>query len=413
MLRLGIKIICAILLGLGIFLAVNLIVELFLSLKPPLGDHHDFLAFFGASHFVLHGQVDKIFDATTLSNFQLSIVPYKVGAAGYMPYLNPPFVAVLLSPLALFNYTFSRILWFGLNFLLIALIGFQLTKGFSTRKRVLGFILLICSFPVYQTLIEGQLSLIILAGCLAVLHFAKQERYLESGIFLSVLWIKPQLAAFVLLGLITFHYFKILWGMLATGAIIFLLTLPFAGLSLDFLYVSFSLNVFSAHFAGAGATIDTVWKGALYLTEGINGFFAALIGQKAVSLVNILTLMSGVTLSSIYILAGWKINPGFGKLEKELMLLASIALILLFDPHLYAQDVVLIYLFIPLLLSRFKNSFLVVVGVATAANIVLLDQFLPLHLFTIILASLTIYICLLVIKERNLAKSLLAKVIAS
>ncbi len=120
----------------GIYLTWNLVQEIFLKVTPALGDHHDFLAFYAAAYFILHGMVDKIFDPTAVSSFQLTIIPYKVGAAGYMPYLNPPFVAVFLSPLALLNPDTSRTLWFFLNFFLYLITLIWLTNTLPTKKKI-------------------------------------------------------------------------------------------------------------------------------------------------------------------------------------------------------------------------------------------------------------------------------------
>src|SRR5437660_2491730 len=99
--RLAITLI-TLLICLELFFAANLFQEIILGQTPFLDNHHDFLAFYSAGYLTSHGQVDKIYDPATISSLQYSIVHQSVGAAGFMAYVNPPAIAVLLAPLGLF-----------------------------------------------------------------------------------------------------------------------------------------------------------------------------------------------------------------------------------------------------------------------------------------------------------------------
>src|SRR5437879_2383999 len=90
------------------------------------GTHYDFLAFYGAAHLSAHHQIAQIYDTDTLTQFQRTIIPHSVGAAGYMPFLNPPFVAVFLTPLALLSIGGARLLWLIVNLALITGIAYSL-----------------------------------------------------------------------------------------------------------------------------------------------------------------------------------------------------------------------------------------------------------------------------------------------
>ncbi len=394
-----------ILVGIGFFLIFNLLLEVFFKITPPLGNHHDFLAFYSAAYLVLHGMIGKIFDATSISNFELTIIPYKVGAAGYMPFLNPPFVAVLLTPLAFLSPFSSRIIWFFLNFCLYLIALFYLTKTLQGKTRILSVILLLSTFPIYQALIEAQLSIIILVCSVFAINFVKEQRYFISGFFLSALWIKPQFAIIVVIGLILFRLWKVLFGMIFAGLMIFLITLPLVGFGPYLTYINFAFGVFGSHFTGAGALNQTAWQGDLSLTAGINGLFVAIFGQGSTILVNTFTAVVAIVLVSFYWLAVTKIKPGFGNLGREIMLVVSFILILLLDPHLYSQDVILLYLTLPLLLHRFRNSILVVILISLISDLLLIKQAVLAHSFTLILIGFTIYFCWISINSGEAAKS--------
>src|ERR1017187_6555702 len=114
--------------GIGIYLVVIFAREFFWGSGSFHGTHNDFLAFYGAAHLTLHGQISQIYNPTVMTQFQRTIVHHSVGANGYMPFLNPPFIAVLLSPLALLSINDARVVWLILNLILISGIAYWLVK---------------------------------------------------------------------------------------------------------------------------------------------------------------------------------------------------------------------------------------------------------------------------------------------
>lgn len=365
-----------------------------------LQGHHDFLAFYSAAHYVLLGRVGDIYNSTALASFQHTLVPHSVGSAGYMPFLNPPFAAVIQAPLALLPEPAARLVWFGVNALLAVSIAVGITSSIPGKQRVIASVMILGTFPFYQTLIQGQWSLILLLGCLAALHFARRKLYVGSGVCLSVLWLKPHLAIIVLAGLLLFRCWRITLGMVATVGLVALLTLPITGVHAYVAYVAFLLNVFRDHFNGAGALQPAVWQGNLSLAQGLNGLFAGLFSQSSVAVVNVLSFLSiGATLV-IFGAAASKVRPAVGHFINELMLVAFIALVLLIDPHLFVQDIALLFLVIPILSPYVRSPFAMLLGLSLMTDAPLLDQVLPLHLFPVCLWLLAMLICLAVIRGR-------------
>src|ERR1700694_6036985 len=167
----------------GTVLAVNLIHELAAQyfVVSPRHSHYDFLAFYSAGHFATRGEIPKIYDASSLAAFQRTFVSHPVGAQGYMPFLNPPFAAVLQAPLVLLSEPSARVAWFAINLLLAASMLAWMTSSIHGSGRALLCLALLGTFPIYQTLIEGQWSLVMLLGCLAALHFAHRGSPVLGG----------------------------------------------------------------------------------------------------------------------------------------------------------------------------------------------------------------------------------------
>jgi hypothetical protein len=392
--------------GVGVYLVVIFIREFFKGPGSFQGSHYDFLAFYGAAHLTLHGQISQIYNPTVMTQFQRTIVHHSVGANGYMPFLNPPFIAVLLSPLALLSINDARVIWLILNLVLVSGIAYWLVKCLENKfSRILCATLLVCTLPVYQNLIEGQLSIIILAGCLLALWLARHQKLTLGGVALVTLLIKPQLAVFTAIGLMIFKQWRVLLGSVGVATTLIVITFPMARLKVYGTYIHYILGVTAGHFSGAGAVTATVWQGSLKGTIGINGMYTALLGQANVSGVNILTGLTILGLLILYVLAIKKVQPGFSSLPKRLMLVASIALVMLIDPHAFSQDFVLAYLFLPVLLPL-RPRLMTVMIYLVFIELIIIDQLVFLHLVTVILAVLTISILIDAIKGHDLRSSI-------
>jgi hypothetical protein len=377
------------------FLSFRLIWELGASVFGRAGPspHYDFLAFYSAAHFVLLGKAAGAYNSSAVAAFQHLFVPQPVGAMGYMPFLNPPFAAVLQAPLALLSEPVARIVWFAANALLAIVVVRWLTTAMSGKARVLTSLALIGSFPVYQTLIEGQWSLVMLAGCLLGYCLASRGRQMEAGLGLSVLWLKPQLAILVILGLLLFRCWRPVVGMVAALLLLALVTLPFAGAHTYVVYVQYLTAVSQDHFGAAGALQPAAWRGAISRSEGLNGMFAAWFGEYALGANALYALSVAVTLL-VYVRAALHVRPGIGNISSEMMLLASIGVALLIDPHLYPQDVVLLLLCVPILVHRIANPMAALMVICLLVDSTALDLVVPLHLYTVTLWSLTVLLCL-------------------
>jgi hypothetical protein len=323
-----------------------------------------------------------------------------------MPFLNPPFIAVLLSPLALLSVNDARVVWFILNLILVSGIAYWLVKCLEGKfSRILCATLLVCTLPVYQNLIEGQLSIIILAGCLLALWLTRHQKLILGGVALVTLLIKPQLAVFAAIGLIIFKQWRVLLGSVGVAIALIVFTLPMTRLKVYGTYIHYILGVTAGHFSGAGAVTASVWQGSLKGTIGINGMYTALLGQANVSGVNVLTGLTILGLLIVYVLAIRKVQPGFSSLPKRLMLVASMALAMLIDPHAFSQDLVLAYLFIPVLLPL-RPRLMTILVYLVFIELIIIDQLVFLHLVTIALIVLTLSILIDVIKGHDSRSSI-------
>jgi hypothetical protein len=366
--------------------------------------HHDFFAFYSAATLVHTHQPQSLYDASVLTRLQRQIFPQPVGYAGYMPSLNPPSAAVLLSPLAALSEQSARLVWLSISLALGAACVLILTRGRDRRIRALAVLVVVASFPTYQTLTEGQWSFVMLLGCLGALAAARRGHYYLAGSALVVLWLKPQVLVLVLLWLVLTRNWRTAAGMVGAVLALTAITLPWAGVSSDVNYLGYLVSVSAAHVAGAGAAGQTAWEGALSNTEGLIGLAAAMVGQQHPITVDAITGLLALLFVGVF---AWGMRGHW--LDQPIALrytLAATGLAFLLNPHLYAQDCILLLVFAALVFTRMPSlgvserggslraQAAVLLAVGVMLDLSAIDTywaeglfFRPLHLLTLVLMA--------------------------
>ncbi|HCP45542.1 MAG TPA: hypothetical protein DIU15_05850, partial [Deltaproteobacteria bacterium] len=137
-----------------------------------------------------------------------------------LAFANPPFVAVLLSPLAELSTRDATLAVAALNLTLSGLCCWLLgllLAGRPTQQRLVVCLALLGFLPLWVCLWQGQLSLVLLVASLAFLAGLKNGWDFSAGLALAGLLIKPQLLPLPLLLLLVQGRGKALAG-LALGS---------------------------------------------------------------------------------------------------------------------------------------------------------------------------------------------------
>jgi Glycosyltransferase family 87 len=341
-----------IVIALGIGWWVSLITEL----AGPItqSGHHDFFAFYSAATLIHTGHPQSLYNATAITALERSIWPHPTGYAGYMPFLNPPSAAVILSPLASLSFGAARVVWLAINIALAIACALVLTSGRDRRLQLLAVAAVLASFPAFQALVEGQWSFVMLLGSLGALVTARRQRDWLAGVLLVVLWLKPPLFLLVLVWLLVTRHWRIAAGAVGAVIVLTLVTLPATGVSANLNYIQYLGGVTAAHATGSGAAGSTTWEGALPNMEGLIGLAATLAGQVHALAVDILTGVMAIGLLAYFIWTtrlSWLVRP----LPLQVAL-AALCLGLLLDPHLYAQDCVLLVVLVAVVLAHMRAA---------------------------------------------------------
>ena len=389
--RVGLGVAAVVLTGIGIWLWGRLLTEVLVP--PQVAGHHDFFAFYAAAQLMSQHTPAGVYDAGALTAAERAILNAPVGAAGYMPYLNPPFAAAAQTGLANVSETAARLLWLGITLLAAVLALWLALRPLGRRAALFGTLAMLLSFPTYQNLVEGQWSFVLLLGLVAALH----QRGARSGAFAAVLWLKPPLALLLgAWGIATAHW-RLLAGLLAALVVAVVVFLPLTGAAVYAHYIDFLWQVSLSHVSGAGASGTTAWEGGLPQMEGINGLVAAYVGQAHPLLDDVVTGVADCgLLAAVAALLGWERIRRPGPWAAAALVLTG----LLLDPHLYAQDLVLAVLLLPLLARWVKQPGEVLIGAVLLLDLAVLDTEwspswpvpLPPHLLTWALVGTAVWL---------------------
>ena len=358
------------------------------------GIHHDFLAFFAAGRLVLEGRSSELYDAGALTAIQRTVIPFPVGANGYMPFINPPFAAVAFAPIAALPAELARDVWAAISLAMLTLAGSWMARPLPPLQRLATTLLVALSFPAYHSLAEGQWSAAMLLAGVAALWAGRRGSWGLAGLFLAPWWLKPQLVALPLVALaLDRRWSAVAWTILG-GVALVIASLPFVGIGIYLQYAGYLVSVGLSHFNGAGAVARSVWQGDLATTEGINGLLVGSLGQAHVLLVDVLWGVISAALVLLWLVAAWFERPGFATLSARRMVAAGIGIVLLVNPNLFIQDTVLAFLLLPALWPLPSDAYWrEAIDMATLAAIVLLDQPLGTHLFTLALLGIVVALC--------------------
>jgi hypothetical protein len=389
----------------GVSLLLSLVGEL---VAPAAAEsHHDFLAFYAAGVLVLHGQAAGMYDAAAVTAVQRTIIPFAVGANGYMPFINPPFAAVAFAPLAALGGPAARVAWALANGAVALTAAAWISRDLSGWRRAAATVLVVLSFPVYHALAEGQWSIILLGAGLIALHAARRGRWGVAGIALSLFWLKPQFIVLPLLALAAARRWRAVAWAVAGGVALTVVSLPFTGPGVYVQYVTYLLEVAFSHFNGAGAVHASAWQGDLATTEGINGLLVGYLGQRAIAAGGVGWALLSAAVLGAYVLAARAQPPSLATPRGRLQVAAGIAVVMLVDPNLFAQDCVLVFLLLDALRPLPPGARMAAtLGVVALAATVLLDQVVePWHLFPTLLLVGVAGAAWLAVRSRRTAAS--------
>ena len=193
----------------------------------------DFRAFYSAGQMLLAGVGADFYDPMTQYLWQSKFVEMS-SLSQLLVFLNPPFVVVPFALVAMLPMSAAYLVWATVNVILLAIVCYLLVEMLADaghRAQYAVLVLAVLFLPVIVTLMQGQLSFLLMIGLLMSWRAFQAGKELESGLWLGLLLVKPQLALVPALVMLWQRQWRALAGLTLAGAVSLAISLFLVGWS--------------------------------------------------------------------------------------------------------------------------------------------------------------------------------------
>ena len=311
----------------------------------------DYSCFYVAGKILSDHPPSKLYDFRLHSELLHSLLP-NISLAEHLPYINPPFFALIFKPLSRLPFMVSYFIWILVS-VIMYISGFTMfwkTLDSMPPKTFKVALLLALSFEPFliEAVLGGNSSAVGFFACALFLYFGHLKKDLISGFSLGILLYKPTFLIIILPMLLIARRAKILIGFTLCSIIIFFLSAQTVGFETCIEYMRFLIGLSTT--ASGSEEIYRTWK---YVD--IFSFGRLLFGTISPA-VFIFIIIASLVPIIFSIRLWWKLNS-LNKSSQELLIASSITLTIIINLHFATYDTVILVLSILLTVNAlYRNS---------------------------------------------------------
>jgi alpha-1,2-mannosyltransferase len=289
----------------------------------------DFLSYYGGAHFVWYGHPSNMYDFNALGAYEKHVAAPDRLRDSVLPYLYPPFVALIFAPLAALKIAAAFLIWVGISFILLAgsLYAISRQSGLSRDASIFYWVVGISLLPAFVGLAQGQTSLLLLAlMTMSVLALLNRQPAL-AGAALALALVKPPYVLPFLVVLLVSRQWKAMASFAVVAAALFAIPSAALGLSVNSGYA------------------DTMRKASGWRTQlggwepkwnhSLEGFFSLLVATP------VSTILTYAADAAVLALVAW---CAWNAADLEVPLVVAAVAALLISPHVLVHDLSLLLL---------------------------------------------------------------------
>jgi hypothetical protein len=297
----------------------------------------DFTTLYTGALLIARGNASSLYDLGGQSRIQRQLFNRK----DLLPYVHPPFQALLLAPLAGLSPDKGYILVGVINVLLWVFFQHLLRRYSPVPMNPYRYILLCSLFPpLWVALLQGQSTVLLLMLFSLTYVCLRRGQEFRAGVFLGLgLYKFPIVLPFALICLLSGKW-RLIAGFAAVGSLLGMLSLVAVGPSGVWAYAKLLIDILG------NPDKPAYWS--MRLCEWMptaRGFFSVLLAGE-LSAVYIKALAGAVSIALVFLVAlRWRLEgraPGEGSLG--LMFAAALVISQVTAPHLYLHDLTLMLL---------------------------------------------------------------------
>jgi hypothetical protein len=194
--------------------------------------------------YYLAAQLGRAHGWAAIYDPSVFLPPITAAVGKPLPYLNPPELAWLVTPLSFLPYGVAAWLWTAVLLAAFAIVWYLAAPGDRLSRAIHG-VGAAALLPVFVGVLFGQVSLVVVAAVALSWWLLSRGRPWLAGLALSVLILKPQIAFMVPLALLLAGYGRVVLAWIVVSVPVAIVTLLATGTAV-FHHISQSLQLVSA-----------------------------------------------------------------------------------------------------------------------------------------------------------------------
>jgi|SRR5579872_6602922 len=264
--------------------------------------YSDFAAFYTAGKILQRGQSASLYHRDLQWQIQQEFASKVTIRSAPLPYIRPPFEALIFLPLAYFRYPIAFVIWMLAKIAILIAFPFFLPRdarfgGISSAGTFFQGLLWLGFFPVAFDLLQGQDSILLLLIVTFVFWFLERRQDFASGFTLGLGLFKFHLVVPIFLVFLLRRKLKIASGFLVAAFVVSTISLALVG-----------WNGLSEYPRYLWRINQSPWLGGFdaYGMPNIRGLLTPLLGKGRVALSAQMALLAGVAAGIIVVAQLWR-----------------------------------------------------------------------------------------------------------
>jgi hypothetical protein len=197
-----------------------------------LAGYPDFTSFYGAGETVRQGRGDLLYDAGEQWRIQQEFAPRVRIRRAALPYLRPPFEALIFVPFTLRPYSQAYVLWNSISLCVAMAVPFLLRRQIPVLRQLSPWVLWLLPLafsPVFLALLQGQDSILVLFFYTLAYLALRDASDFRAGCWLGLGLIKPHLVIPFVVILLLQGRKKVALGFLSVAVVLFFISVAVIG----------------------------------------------------------------------------------------------------------------------------------------------------------------------------------------
>lgn len=309
----------------------------------------DFAIFYSAGKIIASGQGQNLYDPKLQFQVQQEFASRVSIRHAALPYNHPPFEALVFAPLARIGYLPAYLLWNLINVVILCAIPILLRSYVPILSNLPSWSWTMCSlafFPIFETLIQGQDSIVLLFAFVLAFVAMKKGQNFSAGCWLALGLFRFHLVLPMLALLLFRRQRKVMIGFSTVAASLLVLSMSAVGWRTTLHYPHYLLQLEASRAGGAivPSSMPT-----------IQGIVAPLLSLKFDSVVSIAVV--GLVSLMLIVVAAQLLHKLQLQPVSNMQFAWMIAIAVLLSFHAYAHDLSVLWLAVLLVADHLYRKF--------------------------------------------------------